>query len=813
MEVFPRQSYRGSGMNLRCAAVPALLSCLACVPQGIAQTKHALLIGINTYEPAGTSAVHPSGCTYGRCELGHFENLDGAVNDAQSMADLLTSPKFGFPANQVVLLANPNPSHPAPGLVVLPAEQTTRDGTLAAMQKYLVDVPQRGDTVVFYAASHGSLRVNSKGTKLTVLVNGQLVHADSTLVPSDAYKGGYDVRDREMTRIFNAALDKGVHLTIIFDNCHSGGVTRGIRAKYRERDLPFDPRDIAEAPETLPGGQPRPGPTQRTDNPALVFSAVQQDQTSKEMPDTVPPTESHGAFTAALVEALQVLPADAPAEAVYQRVRAVLGNENVPDEDPDLDAGSERRGQPLFGGAAVDSDKIRAAVLATASNGNIWLDVGRVTGIGVGSEFNSEPGSGQSVQVRVISSDGLARSVATIISPSGATVKTGDIFELAKWAPAQSPPLSVWHWPATLSETDILAAVAQIRAAGIATVADPAEEQWTHMLSWDGRNWTVQQAGTNSLVPIGATISTTTLKQKLPASARLWVNLPPPRELAAQLLPSDPTSVVQSAPDLAAAHYALTGVLTSAGPAWAWFHKNELVAGPPSANTAPHTPGCSPTSQYPVRSDWVPVSDADSIQQAAATLNRYASLLAKVHGWLQLADSPADASTANYYSLALLPAAGGSPIAADTLLRQNDVLKIGLQANGRVRDKRWVYILDINCQGQGTVVYPAGNSDNRFPNESDTGRQFVLPGAPQLGISPPYGVDTFVLLSTAQPLSDPYVLNFEGVARTRGAQSPLEQLLSNTSAGTRGDPGQVPTNWSIGLTTIRSVPLSNQSNQ
>jgi hypothetical protein len=117
-----------------------------------------------------------------------------------------------------------------------------------------------------------------------------------------------------------------------------------------------------------------------------------------------------------------------------------------------------------------------------------------------------------------------------------------------------------------------------------------------------------------------------------------------------------------------------------------------------------------------------------------------------------------------------------------------------------------VYILDINCQGQGTVVYPAGNSDNQFPNESDTGKLFVLPGAPEIGISPPFGVDTLILLSTAQPLSDPYVLNFEGVATTRGAQSPLEQLLSNTSAGTRSGPGQVPTNWSIGLTTIRSVP-------
>jgi len=172
-----------------------------------AQTKRALLIGIDTYEPTGTTARHPAGCAYGRCELGSFENLEGAVNDAQSMADLLTSPKFGFPAAQVYVLTNPAPLQPRPGVVILPSAQTSRDGILAALQKYLVDVPERGDTVVFYDASHGSLRVNSKGNKISVLMNGAYVHADSTLVPADAYKGGFDVRDREMTRIFQAALD------------------------------------------------------------------------------------------------------------------------------------------------------------------------------------------------------------------------------------------------------------------------------------------------------------------------------------------------------------------------------------------------------------------------------------------------------------------------------------------------------------------------------------------------------------------------------------------------------------------------------
>ena len=263
------------------------------------------------------------------------------------------------------------------------------------MQKYLVDVPQKGDTVVFYDASHGSLRVNSKGNKLTVLVDGKYVHADSTLVPSDAYKGGYDVRDREMTRIFNAALDKGVHLTVIFDSCHCGGISRGIGPDISERALAFDPRDINEAPDTLPNGQPRPRrPSART-IPRWFFpprSRIRRPRRCRRRDKTAEP---HGAFTAALLEALQALPADTPASLVYERVKAVLEGGSVPDQEPDLDATAARRQQPLFGGAAASSGKVRTAALATDDDGSVSLDIGRVSGLGVGSEFTAmSPNSG-----------------------------------------------------------------------------------------------------------------------------------------------------------------------------------------------------------------------------------------------------------------------------------------------------------------------------------------------------------------------------------------------------------------------------------
>lgn len=790
----------------------SLLACVLSATTAFPQTRHALLIGINTYQPEGTTAQHPAGCIYGRCELGSFENLDGAVNDAQAMADLLTSPKFGFPANQVVLLTNPAPPKPRSGIVVLPASQTDHDGILAAMRKYLVDEPKPGDTVVFYDASHGSLRMNSKGTKLTILMGGKYVHADSTLVPSDAYKGGYDVRDREMARIFSAALDKGIHVTAIFDSCHSGGISRGIGPRYKDRTLAYDPRDIGEAPETLPNGEPKPGPTARTDNPALVLSAAQQDQTAKEMPPSDKSSEPHGAFTAALIQTLQALPANAPASLVYQRVKVVLEGGSVPDQEPDLDATQARRQQPLFGGLAADSGKIRTAALETDDSGAVWLDIGRVSGVGVGSEFTATTpdGKGQPVVLRVAELEGIARSTATVVSPAGAKVAPGDVFELTKWVPAEQAALHVYLWPANFSEQQILNVADAITASGATIVSDPADEPWTHVLCWDGKNWTLQQAGAPSPTILGEQLTDDVLKQHLPTGARLWPNLPPPKELSAKLALGDPQSAVAKASDLASADYALAGTMTADGPAYAWYHKGELAAGPPAAATRDHSPGCSATSQYPVRSDWVDMTGLADLDKAVTSLNKYASLLGKVHGWLELANSPADASSGDYYRLAMVPAVGQASAAdqAGAQAKQGDQMKMALESSERVIERRWVYVLDIDCHGKGSLLYPLDYAENQFPNDADNGRQFLLPGARTLRIGPPYGVDTLILLSTAQPLPDPYALNFEGVSTrgARGADSPLQQLLANTSSGTRGFSGEVPTNWGIAVTTMRSVP-------
>ncbi|HLW77966.1 MAG TPA: hypothetical protein VKU44_00060, partial [Terriglobia bacterium] len=67
-------------MRFRSLVLAALLLAGARM-SAVAQTRRALLIGIDTYQPAGTTAIHPEGCSGGRCDLRAFDNLEGALND------------------------------------------------------------------------------------------------------------------------------------------------------------------------------------------------------------------------------------------------------------------------------------------------------------------------------------------------------------------------------------------------------------------------------------------------------------------------------------------------------------------------------------------------------------------------------------------------------------------------------------------------------------------------------------------------------------------------------------------------------------
>ena len=210
-----------------CVSVAFALCWMAAGTHAAYATNRALLIGINHYAP-------PAGATLPVAPAGHaldsrfapgttWQNLNGPSVDVSAMQVLL---KNTYQFNDVR---------------VLPEEQATRAGILAALD-LLVAETQPGDLVVFYYAGHGSQRLDTLSSKN---------HLDETIVPIDAWKGAEDIRDKELAMLFNKIVyDRQARLTAIYDSCHSGTMARGITESV-QRTLPYDDRDVAGRRRTM----------------------------------------------------------------------------------------------------------------------------------------------------------------------------------------------------------------------------------------------------------------------------------------------------------------------------------------------------------------------------------------------------------------------------------------------------------------------------------------------------------------------------------------------------------------------------------
>ena len=86
-------------------------------------------------------------------------------------------------------------------------------------------------------------------------------------------------------------------------------------------------------------------------------------------------------------------------------------------------------------------------------------------------------------------------------------------------------------------------------------------------------------------------------------------------------------------------------------------------------------------------------------------------------------------------------------------------------------------------------------------------------GGPGIKIVPPFGLDSYVLLTTTEQLPDPGLLEFDPVLTrgARGPSSPLGDLLSSASSGRRGMERPVPSNWAVHYLQIRSTALGTAS--
>jgi hypothetical protein len=287
------------------------------------------------------------------------------------------------------------------------------------------------------------------------------------------------------------------------------------------------------------------------------------------------------------------------------------------------------------------------------------------------------------------------------------------------------------------------------------------------------------------------------------ARARVTALVPPTSALRSglRLGRGTPNDVVELVDDPAAADYLLAGRAGDGGTSYAWMRPNG------SAESQRR-------SSLPPRTVWVGGATTDV---AADSLTELATRLARLRGWLTLAPPPDTGAAAFPYRLALRNRATGA-LRDSGETRDGDSYDLVLRRDSTVPvdriPTRWAYVLAIDSYGRGIPLFPAaGLGGNRLPIDSAGAQlappEITLPRRAPIRIVPPYGVDTFILLTTAEPI-DPEVLRFDGVrgATSDAASGALSRLLARVGRARGVDDEAVPTSWSVQRLSLRSGPAA-----
>lgn len=348
--------------------------------------RRALLIGIDDYTastlPARTPVPHRG-----------WPDLQGATNDVRILADMLVL-RYGFERKNVVTLTN---------------QQATRAAILHTIDERLVRPARRGDVIFCYFAGHGAQVPNPASDEPDGL--------DESIVPADSRRGAADIRDKELRPLFNQILDRGAFLTLLLDDCHSGG---GFRAGRR--------RGIAKAPPIVDARNYGPRPDERG---ALILTATQDADDASELrgEDGL----MHGAFSWAWIRAMRDAAANEPASATFLRAQARLRYEK-PFQAPAMLGTADARMRPFLG-AGRGIVRTVIAVESLQPDGQVLLQGGWAHGLAVDSELRAAGGS--DTRLRVTRLLGLGRSVARL-SAGSASIRSGMLLEIVQ-------PKGAWY--------------------------------------------------------------------------------------------------------------------------------------------------------------------------------------------------------------------------------------------------------------------------------------------------------------------------------------------------------------------------------
>lgn len=775
----------------------ALLGCLVCAPLAIGETgragraeadhgvRRALLVGIDRYQRDDASGKSQPEAATGRRK---WKDLRGAVNDVRALREVLIH-RFGFRPDDILVLEN---------------RAATRQAILTSFQRHLIEPARPGDHSLFYYAGHGSRIRNTRSTEL----DGK----DETIVPADANTAAgertvVDIRDKEWDRLFTQVLDRGAWLTALFDSCHSGSISRGaVPVSAATRFLDEDDRDAATLLEPdVPAHPPGQEPERREG--ALIISAAREDQQAKETLQVMGTAKQwHGAFSLALVQSLNELPAQASADRLFDRVTARLAAEGHLQE-PVLAGPASRRHVPLLGDSAGPIDaKIRINLVQAYAADDVELQGGAAIGLTRDTELVSAPVArkarkAREVRIRITDIHGLIRSRARVVSGDWEELKAGDEFEVVRKGMPPASTLPVWVGPAVADPRRALVLARDLAALapgrGVTLVDDPTATTVSHVLSWNGEQWLLWSQAERPL-PLGATPRATEVLAHLgagPRGAGLFLNVPPTKGVVRQFdrrLLAPLGAIAAAKPDEAV--YALTGRVVDSHVEYAWVLARS--SGPDKTGRV---------VPLPERTSWSKWSEPESGRARPCETGGLPDCLArlgKLYYWLTIGGASGEERFP--YRLAFSRQSDRTVVDRGELV-EGPYRMVLRAAPGQIElsqktwglQSRYVYVFVIDREGRCTQLFPNAASreyEHLLPSRDDLKRspealaEIPLGESGVVTIQPPYGVDTYLVITSAHAVPH------------------LAELVESGPVMADARPLRGEQDWSIDRIFLRSIP-------
>jgi hypothetical protein len=446
--------------------------------------KRALLVGVNKYP-----------------NLPDHSQLRGCVNDVRVMKALLED-SFQFPPENINVLTD---------------EQATEQGIRAAMERLLADCTG-DDLVVFHYSGHGS-QVAAKGEKPRGYDESIMPYDSGRMNPSFPRQvEPRDIRDTEIRDWLARLARKTPHVTLIFDSCHSGSITRSAHDSDEAgtilRWIPPDPLPGGggQAPAAVGGerGASREAAGGAWLPPGGVYvllAACAADQGAYELEHAGEGSpRRHGAFTFYLTEEINQADGRTTYLDIWERVADKVTGRFMR-QTPHIEG---RRDALIFG--VEEFSPMRYLLVEGREGAELRLKGGAVHGLAVGSRFEIYPAGtkrvagfeGARLGSAEVTSVGSVGSRARIIEEvsAGAVAPNARAVEVVR--ADEETRMGVWLAPAPAHGRELeemREALAQSKLLEVKDSVEGARVQLGVVAAREGAAWVVLDRSEASIMP------------------------------------------------------------------------------------------------------------------------------------------------------------------------------------------------------------------------------------------------------------------------------------------------------------------------